>query len=216
VTRRRQTLAEEIANSVTHAVGVGLAIAALVVLTVFAARRGDPWRIVGFSIYGSTLVLVYLASTLYHAFHGPRVKRLLRELDHVAIYLLIAGTYTPVTLVGIRGAWGWTLFGVIWGLALVGIAAKFTIARRVRGLAATLYLAMGWMVVVALRPLIEALPAGLILWLLAGGIFYSLGVVFWLMHRLPFHHAIWHVLVLAGSACHFVGMLLYLAPPGSG
>lgn len=213
MTRRRQTLAEEIANSVTHAVGVGLAIAALVVLTVFAARRGDPWRIVGFSIYGSTLVLVYLASTLYHAFHGPRVKRLLRELDHVAIYLLIAGTYTPVTLVGIRGAWGWTLFGVIWGLALVGIAAKFTIARRVRGLATTLYLAMGWMVVVALRPLIEALPAGLILWLLAGGIFYSLGVVFWLMHRLPFHHAIWHLLVLAGSACHFVGMLLYLAPP---
>lgn len=213
--KRSQTPVEEIANSVTHAVGVGLAIAALVVLTVFAARRGDPWRIVGFAIYGATLVLVYLASTLYHAFRGPRIKRLLRELDHVAIYLLIAGTYTPVTLVGMRGGWGWTLFGVIWGLALLGIVAKFTIAPRVRGLATTLYLAMGWMVVVAVRPLLDSLAPGLILWLLAGGIFYSLGVVFWLMDRLPFHHAIWHLLVLAGSACHFVGMLRYLVPvPG--
>ncbi len=210
--KRRQTQAEEIANSVTHAIGVGLAIAALVVLTVFAALKGDPWRVVGFSVYGATLVFVYAASTLYHSFQSPRVKRLFRELDHVAIFLLIAGTYTPVTLIAMRGPWGWTIFGLIWALALVGIAAKFTLARRVRGLSTTLYLVMGWMVVVAVGPLLESVPPGLVLWLLAGGIFYSLGVIFWALHRMPFHHAVWHLFVLAGSTCHFIGMLLYLVP----
>ena len=195
-------------NSISHLVGTVLALVALVLLVAAASRAGDPWRIVSFSVYGATLVSLYLTSTLYHGFRG-KAKAVFRKLDHAAIYLLIAGTYTPFALVTLRGAWGWTLFGVNWGLAVVGIACEFVAPGR-RWVAYVLYPVMGWLVVVALGPLVRALgPAGLA-WLAAGGVVYTLGFAAYAWRSLPRHHELWHVLVLGGSACHFVALLLYV------
>jgi len=210
-----QSPAEEVANSVTHGLGAALGLAALVALVLLAARHGDAWRIVSLSVYGTTLFLLYLASTLYHALPGVRVKRVLRVLDHVSIYLLIAGTYTPITLVPLRGPWGFSLFGVIWGLAAAGIVARLAWPGR-HGLAVALYVAMGWAIVVAVEPMLRLVPPGLVAWLLAGGAFYTLGIAFYVRTRMRFHHAVWHLFVLAGSVCHFVGMLLYVAGPAPG
>jgi hemolysin III len=206
------TSGEEIANSITHGVGAALAIAALAILVTFAALWGDAWRVVGLSIYGATLVILYTVSTMYHAFRGPRIKRLFRTLDHSAIFLLIAGTYTPVTLVHLRGGWGWSLFGVIWGLAAGGIVSKVFLTGGLRVLSVVFYVAMGWMVLVALHPILETVPRGLLVWLIAGGVSYTAGLVFYIPKSLPYHHAVWHLFVLGGSLCHFVGMLLYVAP----
>jgi len=208
----RYTAAEEIASSVTHGVGVALGVAALCVLVTFAAFRGDTWRVVSFAIYGSSLVLLYLFSTFYHAIRNPRLKLLFRYLDHSAIYLLIAGSYTPFLLVKMRGPWGWSLFGTIWGLAILGIALNFVLMGRSRMLAGLVYIGMGWLVVVAIKPLVATIPPGGIAWLVAGGLSYTFGVVFYVAKRLPFNHAIWHLFVLAGSACHFVAILLYVLP----
>ena len=205
-----QTYGEEVANVVTHGIGAALAIAALAVLVTFASLRGDVWRVVSVSIFGATLVLLYLASTLYHAFRGPRMRRLFRTLDHSAIFLLIAGTYTPVTLVHLRGPWGWSLFGVIWGLAVAGIVAKVFLTGRLRILSTLAYVGMGWMALIALDPILRAVPTGLFAWILAGGVCYTLGIAFFAAKRLRYHHAVWHLFVLAGSICHFFGMLLYV------
>ena len=195
-------------NSISHLVGAVLALVGLALLVVVASRAGDPWRIVSFSVYGATLVALYVTSTLYHGFRG-KAKAVFRKLDHAAIYLLIAGTYTPVALVTLRGAWGWTLFGVNWALAVVGIASEFVAPGR-RRIAYVLYPVMGWLVIVALGPLVRALgPAGLA-WLVAGGVVYTLGFVAYAWKSLPRHHELWHVLVLGGSACHFVALLLYV------
>jgi len=209
---KSQTLGEEIANSVTHAMGAMLAIAALALLVTLAALQGDAWRVVSLAIYGATLVILYLVSTMYHAFRGPRIKRLFRTLDHSAIFLLIAGTYTPITLVHLRGGWGWTLFGIIWGLAAGGVVTKIFFTGRLRVLSVVLYVAMGWLVLIALKPILETVPRGLLAWLLAGGVSYTLGLTFYLAKRLPYHHAVWHLFVLGGSVCHFIGMLLYVVP----
>ncbi|HOZ46481.1 MAG TPA: hemolysin III family protein [Candidatus Hydrogenedentes bacterium] len=206
------SVGEEIANTVTHGVGAGLAIAALVILVVFASRKGDPWRIVSFSIYGATLVMLYMASTLYHAFPWPKVKEHLRRVDHASIYLLIAGTYTPCTLVCMRNSWGWTLFGIIWGLALIGVVYKAFFIRHFEGLTVVLYVAMGWLVVIALKPILAAVPLGGLLWLLGGGLCYTFGVIFYAWDRLPFNHAVWHLFVLAGSILHFFSLLLFILP----
>lgn len=217
VTGRRervQSPGEEIANTVTHGIGAALGVAALVVLVVFASLRGDAWRVVSLSIYGTTLVLLYLASTLYHAFRGRRIQRLFQIVDHTAIYLLIAGTYTPVTLVHMRGPWGWTLFGLIWGLALAGIVSKTFIRKRVPGLSVAFYVAMGWLALIALQPILRTVPHGLLAWIVAGGVCYTLGVAFFAWERLPYHHAVWHLFVLAGSGCHFFGMLFHLTARG--
>ena len=208
---RTQTLAEEIANVVTHGIGAALSVAALVVLVVLASTRGDVWRVVSLSIYGSTLTLLYLCSTLYHAFRDPRIKRYFRLMDHLSIYVLIAGSYTPITLVLMRGAWGWTLFGLIWGMALAGILAKILLFGRLRWVSVAFYLAMGWLIIIAVRPMLQMLPSGLVAWLVAGGLFYTLGVIFYSRKRMRYHHAIWHLFVLAGSLCHFVGLLRYVA-----
>jgi hemolysin III len=203
---------EEIANSITHGIGAGLAIAALGILTAFASRFGDAWHVVSVSIYGATLILLYTASTLYHGIPLPRAKAVLRVLDHVAIFLLIAGTYTPFMLVNLRGPWGWTLFGIIWAFAAFGIVFELTPLRRFQRVSLSLYLGMGWVVVVAIRPLWQAVaPGGLIL-LAAGGLCYTLGVIFYVWHRLPYHHAIWHLFVLGGSVCHFFTVLFYVIP----
>lgn len=209
---RRYSLAEEIAHAATHGVGLVLSVVALSLLVVFASLRGDPWHIVSSSIYGTTLVLLYAASTFYHATSSPRVKGVFRSLDHAAIYLLIAGTYTPFTLVNLRGGWGWTLFGLVWGLALFGVMLEAFAKQRVRVLSLVLYLGLGWLAAIAIKPLLDSVaPGGLVL-LLLGGLAYSGGVVFYSWRRLPYHHAIWHVFVLVGSVSHFFAVLFYVIP----
>jgi len=203
---------EETINAVTHGAGAVLGAAGLAVLVALAALRGDAWHVVSCAIYGATLVLLFTSSTLYHSFRGPRVKHVFRVIDHSSIYLLIAGTYTPFLLVSLRGGWGWSLFGVVWGLALAGIAFQVFFVDRFRLAQTLIYLGMGWLVVVATRPLLQRVPLGGLLWLLAGGLSYTLGAVFYLWKKLPYHHGIWHLFVLAGSVCHYFAILLYVIP----
>jgi hemolysin III len=206
---------EEIAHSAIHGVGMLLSMAGLVTLVLIARRTGDPVHMVACSIYGLTLILLYLASTLYHCLPFPRIKPLLRVLDHSAIYLLIAGTYTPFTLISLRGGWGWTLFGLVWAMALLGIALKIAAIGRFRWLSMVLYLSMGWLALIALGPLLRAISAGGVELLVLGGVSYTLGTVFYGWRRLPYHHAVWHAFVLAGSVLHFFAVLLYVALPRS-
>lgn len=207
---KTQTLGEEIANSITHGIGAALSIAALVILVVLASRRGDAWRIVSFSIYGATLVLLYLSSTLYHGFVNSKIKNIFRILDHSAIYLLIAGSYTPVTLTLMRGAWGWTLFGVAWVMAIGGIIITALLLDKLKALLVLSYVVMGLLVVIAIKPMMQMVPQGMIIWLFIGGACYILGIIFYLWKRLPYHHPIWHLFVLGGSISHFLGILFYL------
>jgi hemolysin III len=207
------TAGEEIAHAVTHGLGLALSLGGLVVLVVTASLRGDAWHIVGCAVFGTTLVLLYAASTLYHGIASPRAKRVLRQFDYAAIYLLIAGTYTPFTVVNLRGSWGWTLLALVWGLAILGVVLHVAIPRRARLVSVPTYLAMGWLVVIALAPLVRSLQfEGLVL-LLLGGLTYTLGVAFYAWRRLPYNHAVWHVFVLGGSACHFSCVLSYVIPP---
>ncbi len=203
---------EETANSITHGIGVGLTVAALTLLVTFAALEGDAWRVVSFSIYGATLILLYLASALYHAFRSVRLKRFFKLLDHSAILLLIAGTYTPFSLVTLRGGWGWSIFGIIWGLAVGGIIFKILLIGRFPLIETLFYVAMGWLVLVATAPLLKAIPPLGLLWLGLGGFLYTGGVVFYLWKRLPLHHTIWHLFVLGGSTCHFFCILWFVLP----
>ena len=197
-------------NSITHLVGTVFALAGLVVLVVVAARQGDPWKIVSFSLYGATLFALYGSSTLYHSLRG-RAKTVFRKLDHLAIYLLIAGTYTPFMLVTLRGGWGWSLFGVVWGLALVGMALEFLPRRGARVLSVAIYFLMGWLVLIALGPLWNALPHTGLVWLVAGGLFYTVGAVFYAVDtKLRHAHGIWHLFVMAGSASHYIAILYYV------
>jgi hemolysin III len=203
---------EEIANSVTHGFGMLLAIGGLAVLVGYASVYGDAWHITACSIFGATLILSYTASTLYHSIPLPAAKRVLKVIDHAAIYLLIAGTYTPFTLVSLRGPWGWSLFGTIWGLALLGVFLKCTMLGRIAGISTLVYLAMGWIVLVAIKPMLSAVAAGGLLLLLAGGLAYSGGVIFYSWKKLPYNHAIWHLFVLGGSLCHYFAILFYVIP----
>ncbi|WP_027475573.1 PAQR family membrane homeostasis protein TrhA [Curvibacter gracilis] len=198
-------------NSSTHLIGTLLAVAGLVVLVVMASLQADPWKIVSFSLYGATLVLLYGVSTLYHSVRG-RAKVWLQKCDHSAIYLLIAGSYTPFSLVTLRGPWGWSLFGVSWGLALFGIVQELTLGRRTRVLSMLLYVAMGWLVLVAAQPLVAALPLGGLIWLGLGGVCYSVGI-YWFIHdeKIRHGHGIWHLFVLAGSVCQFISVAAYVA-----
>jgi hemolysin III len=212
LTHKAYTLGEEIANSLIHAFGTALSVAGLAVLVVLAAIHGDAWRVVSFSIYGSTLVILYLASTLYHGVQHPRLKAILQIVDHTSIYLLIAGTYTPFLLVSLRGAWGWTLLGVIWGLALIGIGFQTVFVRRQGKVSIMTYILMGWLCVIALREMLINIPTGGLIWLAVGGVLYTMGVLFYVWHKLPYNHAIWHLFVLGGSTAHFLAVLLYVLP----
>jgi hemolysin III len=214
MTRLRHSV-EEVANTITHGIGLLLSVVGFVVLLVLAALRGSAWHIVACSIYGATLICLYTASTLYHAVISPRVKRALRIFDHSAIYLLIAGTYTPFLLVSLRGPWGWSLFGVIWGLALAGVLFKFWFVERFVILSTAVYIAMGWLVVIAAKPVITHVPFTALIWLLAGGLAYTGGVIFFAAKRIPYSHAIWHLFVLAGSICHYFAVLSTVIPPRS-
>ncbi|MBI2566460.1 MAG: hemolysin III family protein [Candidatus Schekmanbacteria bacterium] len=206
------SVGEELANSITHGVGALLAIAGLGVLVASAALYGTAWHVVSCSVFGSTLVLLYMASTLYHSIPHAGAKPILRLLDHCAIFALIAGTYTPFTLVNLRGPWGWSLFAVIWGLAALGIVLRVVSRRDGRGAMIWLYIAMGWAIVVAAKPLAEAVAPGGLALLAAGGVAYTAGTVFFGWKALPYNHAIWHLFVLAGSALHFFAILYYVIP----
>jgi hemolysin III len=203
---------EEIANSVTAGLAAALSIAGLSVLVSLAAIRGDAWRVVSFSIYGATLVLLYLTATLYHSFRSPRVKRFFQIMDHAAIYVLIAGTYTPFMLVNLRGGWGWSIFGVIWGLAVAGIVFKILFIGRFNALSTAAYVAMGSFILIALKPALAAIPRGGLLWLLIGGCAYTSGIAFYAWRKLPYNHALWHLFILGGSICHFFAVLFYVLP----
>ena len=208
----RLSFAEEFANSVTHGLGLVLSIAGLSVLVTLAALRGTAWHVVSCAVYGSTLVILYAASTMYHSIPSPRAKRILRIIDHAAIYLLIAGTYTPFTLVNLRGWLGWTLFGLVWGLALAGVIFKVFHVGRFPIVSTIIYLSMGWLVVIAWKPVVAALPGSGLAWILAGGIAYTAGVFFFAMDRIRYNHAIWHLFVLVGSTCHYFAVLYYVLP----
>lgn len=209
--RRLETPAECIANAVTHGAGLVISIACLVLLVVCAALNKGVWEIVSCSVYGAMLVTLYLASTLYHSVRSLRFQRMLQIIDHAAIYLLIAGTYTPYVLVPLRGRLGWSLFGMIWGLAGLGIVFQAMFINRLKIVSTLSYLAMGWLVAGAIVPLWRALPAGGVFWLIAGGLFYSAGIIFYARKQMMFAHAVWHLFVLAGSLCHFFGILFYVA-----
>jgi hemolysin III len=205
----KQQIGEEIANSITHGIGAALSIAALVVLVVRSAMHATAWHVVSTAIFGATLILLYTNSTLYHAITAPRAKRVFQVLDHASIYLLIAGTYTPFALVTLRGGWGWSLFGVVWGLAVTGVVLKAVFIGRRPALSTGLYVAMGWVAVIAIVPLVRALGWQGFGWLLAGGIAYTLGVVFF-SASWRYAHSLWHVFVLAGSVFHFWAVYRYV------
>jgi hemolysin III len=203
---------EEVASALTHGLGVVASAAGGAVLVTLAVLYGDAWQVVGASVFCASLVLLYTASTLYHAVRHRIARARLQVFDHCAIYVLIAGTYTPFTLVGLRGGWGWTLFGVVWGLAAAGVVFKLFCTGRFRRLSTAIYLAMGWMVVVAAGPMLRSLDVSTLLWLAAGGLTYTAGTFFYLSRR-RYAHAIWHLFVLGGSVCHFVAVLSQVLPP---
>ncbi|SAK49625.1 hemolysin D [Caballeronia arationis] len=199
-------------NSISHLIGTVLSVAGLAALVTMASFEGDPYKIVSFAIYGAMLFALYAISTLYHWARNPRVKAILQKCDHSAIYLLIAGSYTPFTLVTLRGPWGWSLFGVSWGLAVLGIVQELTLGRRTRSVSMVLYVLMGWLALVAVRPLVSALPPAGTAWLVAGGVIYSAGIYFFINdERIRHGHGIWHLFVLAGSLCQFVSVARYVA-----
>ncbi|PID38910.1 MAG: hemolysin III [Deltaproteobacteria bacterium] len=204
--------AEERANTLTAALGALLALGGLVVLVALAAATGDPWRIVAFSIYGVSLVVLHGASTAYHGARLPARKSRLRIVDHAAIFILIAGTYTPIFLVTLRGTWGWSLFGLLWGLALLGVFKTLLFPGRLKALTIGVYLLMGWLGMIAFKPLFAALSFGGFAWLVGGGVLYSGGVLFYVRKSLRHHHAIWHVFVIAGGVCHFIAVIGYILP----
>jgi hemolysin III len=206
------SLREEIAHSAIHGVGIVLSLAGLVALMVVARRSVVLWLVLACSVYGVSLILLYVASTLYHSSPFPRAKRVLRVLDHSAIYLLIAGTYTPFTLISLRGGWGWMLFGLVWSMAVLGITLKIAAIGRYRWLSMVLYLGMGWLVLIALEPLRLAVSQGGVTLLFLGGVSYTLGTPFYGWRRLPYHHAVWHAFVLAGSVLHYFAVFLYVVP----
>jgi hemolysin III len=213
--RHLETRAEEWASSITHAIGLGLAVAGFYILIGLCAAKGDVRRTVTLSLYGASLILLYLASTCFHACHPAkyqRAKHWLKIMDHVAIYALISGTYTPFLLVLVRGAWGWSLFAALWGLTAIGTFLKLFYVHRFERLSTSVYVLMGWLGCIAARPFLATVPLPAIGWLAAGGLLYTGGVIFFFWDRLPYNHAIWHLFVMAGSVCHFIAMLRYIAP----
>lgn len=203
---------EELLNVITHGLGFLLSIAALVLLVVFASLYGNAWHIVSFSIYGFSLVVLYLASTLFHSARNPKLRKRLNIFDHSAIYILIAGTYTPFLLVTLRGPWGWSLLGVIWGLAIAGVVFKLFFTGKYDVMSAIVYVLMGWIIIIAIKPMNENLPAEGLYWLIGGGISYMIGAGFYLLNKMPYNHAIFHIWVLLGSFAHFIAVFRYVLP----
>ena len=211
------TAREELANRLTHGAAALASVPAMVVLVAAATRTGDPYRVVSSALFAGCLCLFYVISTLYHSLRGQRARYVFRILDHAGIYLVIAASYTPFTLVSLRSGSGWILFGVVWVLAIVGIVFKSLMTHRLRFLSPFLYIALGWLIVVDIEGLLTALPPGGVAWLLAGGIAYTVGILFYAIDRIPYNHAIWHLFVIAGSVCHYLAVLWYVVPkPAAG
>jgi hemolysin III len=209
-TEPRQSLEEEIANSLTHGIGILFGVVAISLMVTFSVMNSDAIGIFSVSLFGGSLLLLYTFSTLYHAIQHQKTKELLRIFDHISIYFLIAGTYSPFLLIGMRGIWGWLMFGLVWGIAHVGIIFKAFYKHRFPRLSLTMYLAMGWIAVVIAYPLYQALDATVLSLILGGGVFYSLGTLFFVNDRMKFAHAIWHLFVLAGTITHFIGVMFLL------
>ena len=207
----RYTLQEEIFNSITHGIGALFSIAALVTLVAFASINGDVIQIISFSIYGFTLFFLFTSSTLYHSIFHEKSKQVFRVLDHISIYLVIAGSYTPIALVAMKGTWGWIIFVLIWSLAAMGIILKIFTINKSKYFSTFLYIIMGWLIVIAIKPLLNTAPPGLFIWLLLGGLTYTLGIIFYICKKIPFNHGIWHIFVLGGTIIHFLGVLFHLA-----
>jgi hemolysin III len=205
------TLGEEIAHSITHGVGAALSIAGLTLLVVLAVSNRNTYQIISFSIYGASLVILYLASTLYHGFQHPRVKRVFKVFDHASIYLLIAGTYTPFLLVSLRSTLGWTLLAVIWGIAILGVGFKALFIDRFQKISVLVYILMGWLSVVLIKEMMVNIPPGGLILIALGGFLYTVGVIFYALQKIPYMHVVWHFFVLGGSICHYFAVLLYLA-----
>ncbi len=205
---------EEKINIISHAVGLVLSIVALLLLVTHASLHGNAWHVVSFSIFGASLIFLYAASTFYHGAKEPSLRNRLRVLDHASIYALIAGTYTPFALITLSGSTGWVVFGVSWGLALSGIVLKLFFTGKYHLLSTLMYVFMGWIIIFAIKPLINNLPEAGLFWLFAGGVSYTLGAILYSIKKLKFNHAIFHLLVLVGSACHFVSVFLYVLPIG--
>ncbi len=203
---------EELANALTHGLGAVLSLAGLVLLVVYASLYGNAWHVTACSIFGASMVLLYTFSTLYHSPFAEPTKSLLRKIDHAAIFVLIAGSYTPFVLLPLRGPWGWSLFGIIWGLAIPGVILKFWFTGRFKKLSTALFLGMGWLIVIAARPMLREVPTGALVLLAAGGLSYSVGAIFYMWRRLPYNHALWHLFVLGGTTCHFFAVFSYLIP----
>jgi hemolysin III len=203
---------EEFLNILTHGIGFILSVFALIALVIYSSLEGNVWQIVSYSIYGASLVVLYLASTLFHWSTKPSRRLKLNVFDHASIYVLIAGTYTPLLLVTLRGPWGWSLFGVVWGMAITGIILKLFYTGRYNKISTLAYVIMGWVVVIALKPLVENLSIGGLFWLILGGLSYSIGAIFFLLNKLPYNHAIFHLFVLGGSIAHFITIFCYIEP----
>lgn len=203
---------EELFNRLTHGAAAILSVAGLVILVTAASRTGDPYRIVSAAIFCGALSLFYVISTLYHTIRSPRVRYIFRILDHAGIFVVIAGSYTPFTLVSLRSGRGWFLFGLVWSLAVAGIVFKSFMTHRLRFLAPVFYIGLGWLIVIDLEGLLTMVPSGGVFWLVAGGLFYTFGIIFYAIDRIPYNHAIWHVFVVAGSLCHYLAVLWYVVP----
>lgn len=206
----KYTKNEEIMNAVTHGIGAGLSIAGLVVLVVFASMQSDAWKIVASAIYGASMIVLYTASTLYHSFSKTKAASKLNMFDHISIYYLIAGSYTPFMLVNLRGGWGWSIFGVVWACAIAGTVLKIIYGNKLRKVSTIIYLAMGWMIIIAIYPFVKNVETGGIILVVLGGLSYTVGVIFYKWKSLPFNHAIWHLFVLAGTVLQFFAVLFYV------
>lgn len=203
---------EEFYNVVTHGTGAVLSVIGLILLLVFSAINGTAVHIVASAVFGVSMVLLYAASTFYHAAWKLKWKRILQRADHLCIYLLIAGSYTPIALLGLKGAWGWTIFGLVWAFAIAGFIFKFSPLRKSEKISLTLYALMGWLIIIAIKPLIENMATGALLYLIGGGLCYTFGIYFYAKEKIPYNHTIWHLFVLGGSTLHFLGVFLYLIP----
>lgn len=203
---------EELWNTVTHGAGAVLSVAALISMLVFSILKGTPMHIAASIVFGLSMILLYTSSTIYHAVSTLKWKRILKQIDHLCIYVLIAGTYTPVALLGLKGAWGWWVFGLIWAFAIAGFIFKFSPLRYNQKLSLTLYALMGWLIIVAIKPMITNLSTGMLLFILGGGLCYTIGIYFYAKEKIPYNHAIWHVFVMGGTALHFAGIFMYLIP----
>lgn len=209
---RRYTPYEEMANVATHGLGIVLSTIAIILMTVESVQHGTAYHIVSSSIFGASLLLLYTMSTMYHLVQKTKIKKIFRALDHSSIFLLIAGTYTPFTLVTLKGGWGWSMFGIVWGLAVVGIITELFIGDRYKKLSLTIYICMGWLIIIAIYPLVKSIPLGGLLLLVCGGLCYTVGTIFYVWKSLRLGHAIWHLFVLGGSSLHFLAVLFYVIP----